>query len=559
MAPDRATELFDTKIEVHDRKQFELKLEYQPSGTDPKSEYLVETLLFIPRSLNIDAETWSRDQFYADLHNYVRLKTPVLSFDEILTGSHSPLVQLEQRIPLGLLGPVGEVVYDAKMLACITRGALRRFSRGMKKECAHLLRGAETERCAPPESPEHLMALARKSITSTQEILRRFRSTSAQLAEKYQLGEKAEAALRLVDEYLSLAVEQFFRRIVVQMESMPRSGVYVELRRELMDVVVADESYRRAKKLPSVLAAEGDNEEYSHRVGFLKKFCMNILFLKVQRSSKRKAWEEVLFAIAAGGAMAFALGVGLFAQSRYPQASFNFFMLAVVGYMFKDRLKEALRRLIASYMGKFLYERTTVIVDPVTHDDVGVCREKVDYADAVQVPPEVAKLRAKDDLVTVAQGELSEMVIRYRKRIALDSEMLPRIADGLVSGVTDIIRLNVDRLLHDMDDPEYALDYVDLEDFSVGKLQMAKSYRVDVAFRFAVDDGRHQRTTVRIVRLVLDRNGIKRMTDLVPETVVTESNWESEQVTAAGSAGAAPQPVTQPVTQQVTERVSAAR
>ena len=52
---------------------------------------------------------------------------------------------------------------------------------------------------------------------------------------------------------------------------------------------------------------------------------------------------------------------------------------------------------------------------------------------------------------------------------------------------------------------------------------MAKSYRVDVAFRFAVDDGRHQRTTVRLVRLVLDRNGIKRMTDLVPETVVTES------------------------------------
>ena len=523
MAAQGVSELFDTKVEVHDRKQFELKLEYEPSGTDPKSEYLVETILFIPRSLNIDAETWSRDQFYADLHNYVRLKTPVLSFDEILTGSHSPLVQLEQRLPLGLMGPVSEVVYDAKMLACITRGALRRFSRGMKKECAHLLSGAETEKCAPPDSPAHLMALARKSINASQEILQRFRSSSAQLSEKYDLGEQAQAALRLVDEYMSLTVEQFFRRIVVQMEQMPRSGSYVDLRRELMDVVISDESYRRAKNLPSVLTADGDNEEYTHRIGFLKKFCMNILFLKVQRSSKRKAWEEVLFAIAAGGSMAFALGVGLFAQSRYPQASFNFFMLAVVGYMFKDRMKEALRRLLASYMGKFLYERTTLIVDPVTQDDVGVCQEKIDYGTNVHIPPEIAKLRARDDLITVAQTELTEMVIRYRKKIALDSGMLPRIADGIVSGVTDIIRLNIDRLLHDMDDPEYALDYVDLEDFSVGKLQMAKSYRVDVAFRFAVDDGRHQRTTVRLVRLVLDRNGIKRMTDLVPETVVTQS------------------------------------
>ena len=523
MANQGSSELFDTKVEVHDRKQFELKLEYQPSGTDPKSEYLVETILFIPRSLNIDAETWSRDQFYADIHNYVRLKTPVLSFDEILTGSHSPLVQLEQRLPLGLMGPVSEVVYDAKMLACVARGALRRFSRGMKKECAHLLSGAENEKCAPPDSPAHLMELARKSIHSSQEILRRFRSTSARLAEKYELDQKAQAALRLVDEYMSLTVEQFFRRIVVQMEAMPRSGIYVDLRRELMDVVIGDESYRRTKKLPSVLTAEGDNEEYTHRIGFLKKFCMNILFLKVQRSSKRKAWEEVLFAIAAGGSMAFALGVGLFAQSRYPQASFNFFMLAVVGYMFKDRMKDALRRMLAAYMGKFLYERSTVIVDPVTLDDVGVCREKLDYGSSVQIPPEIASLRAQDDLATVAQSELTEMVIRYRKRIALDSEMLPRIADGIISGVTDIIRLNIDRLLHDMDDPEYALDYVDLEDFSVGKLQMVKSYRVDVAFRFAVDDGRHQRTTVRLVRLVLDRNGIKRMTDLVPETVVTQS------------------------------------
>ncbi len=535
MADTGSPELFDTKVEVHDRKQFELKLEYQPSGTDPESEYLVETLLFVPRSLNIDEGTWSREQFYRDLHNYVRLKTPVLSFEELLSGTHSPLKQLEERIPLGLLGTVGEVVYDAKMLACTMRGALRRFARGMKKECAHLLRGAQADQCAPPDSPAHLLSLARRSINATQEILRRFRSTSAQLAEKYPLGDKVEAALRLVDEYLSLLVEQYFRRIVVQMDQMPRSGAYIDLRRELMDVVIADESYRRANRLPSVLAPEGDNEEYSHRVGFLKKFCMNILFLKVQRSSPRKAWEELLFALAAGSSMAFALGVGLFAQSRYPQASFNFFMLAVVGYMFKDRLKEGLRRVLASYAGKFLYERTTRITDPVTQDDVGVCREKIDYGAAVHVPEDIARLRAKDDLVTVAQGELAETVIRYRKKIILESEMLPRIGDGLVTGVTDIIRLNIGRLLHDMDDPEYALDYVDLEDFSVGKLQMAKSYRVDVAFRFSLDDGRHQRTSVRLVRLVLDRNGIKRMSELAPETVVKQSVPERNRLAAAAA------------------------
>lgn len=514
MPEDGSRELFQTKLDIHDRKQFELKLEYQPSGTDDESEYFVEAIFFVPRALNVTADTWPRDSFYADLHNYVRFKTPVLSFDELLTGDHSPLVQLEQRVTLGLLGPETEVVYDAKMLGCILRGALRRFAKGMKEQCARHTRGLEGT--TEPAPPDELMRLARRSIDSTQKTLQRFRTCVAVLGEKYPLTDKTRASLRLVDEYLSLLVEQFFRRVVVQMNAMPRTPVFDELRRELMDVVISDESYRKLNGLTSVIAPDTDNEEYTHRISFLKKFCMNILFLDVQRTSPRKAWEEVLFAIAAGLAMAFALGVGLFAQNRYPQVSFNFFVIAVIGYMLKDRIKEGLRRLLASYAGKFLYERNTRILDPVTHDDVGVCKEKVDYGEGLEIPSAIRALRAQDDLVTAAQGELPESVIRYRKKIVLESEMLPRVADGIVSGVTDIIRVNVERLLHDMDDPDYTLDYVDLEDFSVEKLRAAKAYRVDVAFRFSVDDGKHQETTVKLVRLVLDKNGIKRMSELSP-------------------------------------------
>ena len=509
------SDLLDTKLEIHDSRQFELKLNYQPSGTDPESKYDVEAWLFIPRSLNIDPHTWPRESFYADIHNYVRLKTPVLSFDELLTGQHSPLLQLEERLQLGLLGPETEIVYDAKMLSCVFRGVMRRFLRGMRQECSTLTRGHEASEHAPATS-DQIVNLARTSIEATRQVLQRFRRAVEQLSSKYTLSEKTRASLRLVDEYLSLTVEQYFRRIVVQMDATPKSGVYVELRRELMNVVVTDENYRRINHLRSVIEPGTDNEEYTHRVSFLKKFCMNILFLKVARSAQRQAWEEVLFAIAAGGAMSFALAVGLFAQSRYPQASFNFFVIAVMGYMVKDRVKEGLRRLFAKFAGRYLYERKTLIIDPVTQDDVGVCREKVDFAGDSMVPADVSSVRARDDLVTVAQGELAETVIRYRKQISLNSEMLPRLGDGIVTGVTDIIRFNIERLLHDMDDPEYAIEYVDLEDFSVEKLRAAKSYHLDIAFRFSIDDGKHKSCSVRMIRLVLDKNGIKRMTEIDP-------------------------------------------
>jgi hypothetical protein len=511
VADDGSRGLFEAQLDIHDRKQFELKLEYQPSGTDAESEYLVEATFFIPRALNISADTYPRNDVYADLHNYLRFKTPVLSFDELLTGDHSPLVQLEQRMIFGVLGPESEVVYDSKMLGCVLGGSLRRFAKEMGVQCGKMNSGLEGGEAEPSAELEKL---ARRSIDATQRVLQRFRSTTAQLAEKYALADKTKASLRLVDEYLSLLVEQSFSKIVVQMASMPRNGGFSTLRRELMDVVTADESYRKLNGLASVIAPDSDNEEYTHRNGFLKKFCMNILFLDVQRSSPRKAWEEVLFAFAAGLAMAFALGVGVFAQNRYPQVSFNFFVIAVIGYMLKDRIKDGLRRLASALAGKFLFERTTRILDPVTHAAVGVCKEKIDYASAVDVDEEITTLRERDDLTIAAKGELPESVIRYRKKVVLESDMLPRIADGIVSGVTDIIRVNVERMLHDMDDADYTIDYVDLDDFSVEKLRASKAYRVDVAFRFSVDDGEHQETTMKLIRLVLDRNGIKRMSEI---------------------------------------------
>lgn len=494
--------LLHNRLDIHDRKQFEVKLEYQPSRTDPTSKYHVETWLFLPGSLNVDAETYPRHDFYADLHNYIRLKTPVLPLQDILDAHDSPLVKLEKRAS-GTPGREEDLVYNAKLLSCVFRGALRRFEQDVDERC-NKLEGV------PGCSPETIEQPIQNSIKAVREVLARFRKVVPLLAQSFDLQEKTRASLRLVDEYLSLSLEQFFRKTVTDMDALPRSGTFIDLRKQMMAEVISEETYRKENKLRSVLSPTGDNEEYMHRIGFLKKFCMNILFLSARREQRRRSWEEVLFAIAAGIAMAFATLVAFWAQLRFPQVSLNFFLIIVVGYMMKDRIKEGLRRIFATFAARHLYDRATVITDPVTKNNVGLLREKVDYVSPSKVPEAVLKLRATDDFVTVSQGELSESVIRYQKQIELNAEKLPRTDEG-VTGVTDIIRLNVDRLLRDMDDPEYALEYVDLEDFSVGRVKASKSYVVDLVFRFAVDDGETKKSNLQLVRLVMDRNGIKRM------------------------------------------------
>jgi hypothetical protein len=501
--------LLQNRLDVHDRKQFELKLEYQPSGADDETRYLVETYLFVPASLNIDAETYPRAAFYADIHNYVRFKTPVMTLAEVLSLDSSPLARLEARLLTGLVGEP-ELVYQSKMLSCVFRGALRRFANGVDERCEGMARAGDVT-CAQLEVD------VRAAQDGVRRVLERFRAWARSATLRCQLQEKTRASIRLVDEYMSLTVEQFFRKAVADMDSLPRTGVYIELRKELMDEVLREERYRKDNQLRSVISPTGDNEEYIHRIGFLKKFCMNILFLSARRASNRQGWEEVLFALAAGVAMAFATAVALWAQKQdATQASLNFFLIMVVGYMMKDRIKEGMRRIFSQLAARHLYDRKSRIMDPVTGRCLGTCEEKVDYGGAVKVPESVAVLRSRDDFITVSQGELSETVIRYQKQVVLDVELLPRTERGL-SGITDIIRVNVERYLRDMDEPEYALEYVDLEDFSVGRVRGAKSYQVDLAFRFIVEESDQERESLQLVRLVLDRNGIKRMLRLCPE------------------------------------------
>ncbi len=96
------------------------------------------------------------------------------------------------------------------------------------------------ERPPTPTTVEALDSLARASVHSAQDdACGATAPCSKALVAKYPLEERTKASLRLVDEYLRLTVEQFFRKAVVEMDPMPRTGVYIELRKELMDLVLA--------------------------------------------------------------------------------------------------------------------------------------------------------------------------------------------------------------------------------------------------------------------------------------------------------------------------------
>ena len=89
-------------------------------------------------------------------------------------------------------------------------------------------------------------------MDETRRVLQRYRAVSEAVGAWAGFEERTRASLRLVDEYLSLTVEQFFRKTVTEMEHLPRVGHWVELRKELMHEVIGEEDYRRSRQLKSV-------------------------------------------------------------------------------------------------------------------------------------------------------------------------------------------------------------------------------------------------------------------------------------------------------------------
>lgn len=500
----------DRRIEVHDRQQLELKLEYQPAPDERHSRYAAEVFICVPGSLNVSPDTAPRDELYADIHNYVRLKTPELAFPELEALPTSPLVRIGQELgAVAAGGDPGRLVYECKLFACVFRGALREV----------------VERCeaALPDVPA-VAALVSEGIDGATLALAAYRSHRAR-AEADAIPERARAAYRLADEFASISVEQQLRRVIVQLD---RRRIGAEIKAQLLDAILVEERYRRERGWTSILDPESDNENYVHRAGVLKKYCSSALFLQIRRYAARRPWQEVFFAIAAGIAMAFATIVAFWAQARYPELGLRLFLILIVAYMFKDRLKEGTRALFARFLERSMWDRRIVIEDPAG-GDLGTCREKIEFAAPAALPAEVRAIRQKaaDPGLRAAEDELHETVIHYRKSIVLDAAALEARRGG-GGAITDILRFHVGRLLRDTDEPEQEIEYMDRETQEMSPIRAAKVYHVDVVFQFTGRPDEPVSTT--LMRLILDRHGIKRIERMEPAAAKAASGQAASSV-----------------------------
>jgi hypothetical protein len=508
-------DILDSRIKLHDRHRFEVKLDIDLDAT-ARSSYEVETYFFIPRSLNIGPHNYGKEKFYNASQRYIRWRIPKISIGKLCDPalSTSPLNRVREDLGRVLAGAGDPVLADKicdelRLLGCIIRGEIRDYVKVFEE-------GLATYSQAVPAAQRKLFV--GEGLGNFLGDLRGLETALSSL--KAEISDpavpvKVRETMAFFDEYVSLILEEYLTSLIEALRANPEAlERFREVEAGVLAIVTAQNRYRQAMKYPSVLVPGSSNETIIYRRGVLKKFMSGVLYLRAEFSE----WEsltQVFFGLAAGGAMLFAVLVTLFFQRRYAMDSMPFVLAVVISYIFKDRIKDWLKLLFSRSLTRWISDRKIDILDSAEGSArIGVLKEAVTFIPGRDVPPDITRLRRIDNITSVDEEGKPERVLKYKKEISLFPEVIMQRHERR-RDLNDIMRFNIREVVEQADDAQVDYPYVDPADGAVRAASCARVYHMNLVLKYTYYN-REEQVNIHYerIRIVLNKDGIVRLEEV---------------------------------------------
>jgi len=234
-----------------------------------------------------------------------------------------------------------------------------------------------------------------------------------------------------------------------------------------------------------------------------------VLFLNNITKPEGRLIEQLLFGLSAGIAMAFATSIAFMSRTRFSEFSLFFFLLMVIAYVFKDRMKEIMKLYFSNLVRRFFADKRTTIYTNLGQK-IGVIRESFSMFSDNKLSPEISRIRDRDFISGVHEGAYGEDILFYRKDITLYSEKFKTVFPGFqIDGINDITRINIFRFLKNMDNP-YEDIFIPKKN-SYTKVSGSRVYHFNIIIKNINSTGENK---IQRIRLVLTREGIKRIEEV---------------------------------------------
>ncbi len=504
--------MIEETIQIHDKNQFEIKLGYPFRGEEQAKVYDVETYLFFPNNLGINRYTYTREDFYSSIQTYVRLQTPVVLLRSMAAGADSPLAKLRTAIEaVFATESAGEdeksfagYEYQLKMFCCIFKSAVRDHVQFISRRQQN---PSSRNKNFRGQDVKDLVDKYLAGIHDTVAAFRRLRTRVNVPARNKEIF----SIFLFGDEYLSLLVE-YYTYDLIQVIGRLDFSEKEALNSRLLALIKTELDYRRANSYPSIPSMDSTNEEFLFRSSVLKKFMGNVLFLQTKFKHEGEVLEQFAFALAAGISMMFATSAVFFAQTAYATVSTPLFLVLVISYMFKDRIKDIVRNYLGSKLRTRLFDHKRKIYFNAKQE-LGWCKESFGFLKNEKLPRTIVKLRAKDHITEIENEWVGEKVLLYRKQVKILNRQFRSIHhDYPVNSIVDIMRLNVSRFLTRMDNSKTPIYVCDTN--GCQRIFGNRVYHVNMVMKHSGNG----RVVYRRFRLVLNQNGIKRIEEVAIDT-----------------------------------------
>ena len=435
--------MIDLSTKIHDKFTLEFKVGFNTEeAIKPMkySDFVMNTWIFVPNSLDINADKYRKEDFYRDLKSDVRLITPPYSLRDLANDEQLlPNQSLTDDFNDLFIAPDDtlDLEHSLKMYCAIAKSAFRDAFRNAIQLTENQERISEV----------------RAYLDDVTKVIHRFRNLSQKL-ENNPLNENIQKDFAYADEFLSNILEQYTYQLRDNVRNL-HPEEYEILEKQFKQVLLNEKSYRQAKGYLSIKPDDAKgNSDFVFRASLLKKFAESDLFLKSNKRKNTFLVEQILYSAAAGIAMLMATVSSFFFQQRYGNFTFPFLVALVIGYMFKDRLKDWLRLAFARRVSSKVFDTRTDF--RIKGRKIGWSKDSFDFIDGDKVLPEVIQMRDRTPLFAEVSGK-DEKIILYRKKVQVWRTALAKASPFPLKGINDIIRYNITEFVRKMDNPSIPL------------------------------------------------------------------------------------------------------
>lgn len=481
--------MIELTTKIHDKFTLEFKVGFNTEeAIKPMkySDFVMNTWIFVPNSLDINAAKYSKDDFYRDIKSDVRLITPEYNLHDLANNEQLlPNQTLNNEFDDLFIAPndTTDLVHALKMYCAIAKSTFRNASHQVMKT-------EDAKRC---------LATCQAYLCDVEKVLSRFRKLYSKLKDS-NVNSGILQDFAYADEFLGNVMSIYTYHVRDHIHaSFPND--YPQVENQFKDLLLGERTHKSQQGYLNVRPDDPNgNEDFVFRASLLKKFAESDLYLNATKRKNTFLVEQILYSLAAGAAMVVATLSSFFFQQRYGNFTLPFLIALVVSYMFKDRLKDWLRLVFAKRVSSKVFDTRTDF--RIKGRRIGWSKDSFDFIDGEKVIPEVIRVRDRIPLFDEVSGK-DEKVILFRKKVELWPGELAKASPFPLKGINDIIRYNITEYTRKMDNPSFPLSGTWEED-DYQPIEGKKVYRLTFVIQ-CVFEGK---TEYKRVVVKCDRNGI---------------------------------------------------